>query len=160
MEECHQKVWNIFSQFSVGKPCSSKYFPEVDARLSLKLTTKGLLKGKNLWKFGFSSCFSKAKTKEWDKKVWNDFDQFGDSKPSSTTYFLQVGARLLLKLPTKGFLRGKEILKIELRSCFYKAKLEECHQKVWRWYILFNYMFSGSRCMRFIETSHQTVSRS
>ena len=41
-------------------------------------------------------------------------DEFGFGKPCSTTYFLEVGARVSLKLATKGFLGAKETLKIEL----------------------------------------------
>ena len=54
-------------------------------------------------------------------KISNDFDQFGVGLPCSTTYFLEVGARISFKLLTKGFLRSKTILKIRFSGCFSKA---------------------------------------
>ena len=44
---------------------------------------------------------------------WNVLDQFGIPILYSATYFLEVGARVSLKVTTKGSLRGKT-LKIEL----------------------------------------------
>ena len=131
-EECDKKVWNVFDQFGVNKPCSTTYFLEVGARVSLKLATKWFLTGKKkLWKFSFSGCFYKAKTEEFNQKVWNIFSQFGIGKPCSTKYFLEVGARVSLKLATKGFLRCKKLWKLNFSGCFSKAKTEECDQKVW-----------------------------
>ena len=65
-----------------------------------------------------------------DQNVWNDFDQLGFGKPGSTTHFLEVGARVLLKLATKVFLRGKRTQKIFGSGCFSKRKTEEFNQKV------------------------------
>ena len=83
-------------------------FFEVGTRVSLKVATKGSVRGEKLWKFSFLGCFSEAKTEKYNQKVWNVFDQFGVGKPCSTTYFLQVGARNSLKLATKWFLRCKK----------------------------------------------------
>ena len=47
-----------------------------------------------------------------DQKVLHAFDQFGGGKPCWTTCFLEVGEVVSLKLATKGFLRGKNTLKI------------------------------------------------
>ena len=77
---------------------------------------------KELWKFSFPSYFSKAKTEEYDQKPWNVFHQFGVGKPCSTTYFLEGGALVLLKLPTEGFLSEKRTLKIELETCNFIKK--------------------------------------
>ena len=44
-------------------------------------------------------------------------DQFGITIPCSTTYFLEVGARLSLKVATKGSLRGKKTEKFRFLSC-------------------------------------------
>ena len=45
-EECDQKFWNIFYQFSINIPCSATYFLEVGVRLSLKVANKGCIRGK------------------------------------------------------------------------------------------------------------------
>ena len=50
MEECDQKISNVFDQFGITMPCSATYFLEVGARVSLKLATKGFLRGKNTLK--------------------------------------------------------------------------------------------------------------
>ena len=39
---------------------------------------------------------------------WNALDQFGITMLYSATYFLEVGARISLKVTTKGSLRGKK----------------------------------------------------
>ena len=70
------------------------------------------IRGKKLWKFRFLGCFGKGKMKEYDQKVWNVFDQFGIAIPCPTTYFLEVGARVSLKVANKGSNRGKENLKV------------------------------------------------
>ena len=46
MEERDQKVSNIFDQFGVTIFCSAAYFLEVDARVSLKVATKGSIRNK------------------------------------------------------------------------------------------------------------------
>ena len=46
MEECNQKVWNMFNQFDITIPCSATYFLEVGARVSFKIATKGSPRGK------------------------------------------------------------------------------------------------------------------
>ena len=66
-----------------------------------KFPRKGLLEVKRLCKFRFFGSFSIAKTEECDLKVWNVFDQFGITIPCSATYFLEVGARVLLKVAAK-----------------------------------------------------------
>ena len=51
-------------------PCSATYFMEVGARVSLKVATKGSIRGKKkLGKFRFLGFFSKVKTEERDQKV-------------------------------------------------------------------------------------------
>ena len=45
---------------------------------------------------------------ECDKKVRNNFNQCDITIPCSATYFLEVGACVLLKVATKGFIRGKK----------------------------------------------------
>ena len=108
MEECDQKVWNFFNQFDIILLCLAAYFPEVGARVSLTVVNKGSTRGKKLWKFRFLGCFSKAKIEECDQKVWNAFNQFDITLPCSVRYFLEVGARVSLKVAIKGPRRGKE----------------------------------------------------
>ena len=45
-EEWDQKVWNFFDQFGITRPCSATYFVEVGACVSLKVVTKGSIRGK------------------------------------------------------------------------------------------------------------------
>ena len=65
-----------------------------------------------LWKFRFFGSFSIAKTEWCDQKVWNVFDQSGISIAFSATYFMEVGARVSLKVTAKVSIRGKKTLKI------------------------------------------------
>ena len=104
-EECDQKVWNVFDQFGICIACSGIYFVEVGARVSLKVTTKGSIRGFT-WKFRVSGRFSAEKREECDQKVWNVFDQFGICIVCSGIYFVEVGARVWLKVTTKGSIRG------------------------------------------------------
>ena len=46
MEECNQKVWNVFDQLGITLIGSATYFAAVDERISLKVATKGSSRGK------------------------------------------------------------------------------------------------------------------
>ena len=46
MEKCDQKVWNVFDIFGITIPCSATYFLEACACVSLKIATKGSIRGK------------------------------------------------------------------------------------------------------------------
>ena len=50
MEKSDQKVRNVFDQFGITIPCSATFFPEVGACVSLKVATKGSVRGKNTLK--------------------------------------------------------------------------------------------------------------
>ena len=50
MEECGQKFWSVFNQFDITIPSSAIYFQGVDARVSLKVATKGSPKDKKILK--------------------------------------------------------------------------------------------------------------
>ena len=89
MEECDQKISNVFDQFGITMPCSATYFLKVGARVSLK-----------------------ANMEECNQKVRNVFDQFGITIPGSATYFLEVDAHVSMKVANKGCLSGKNTLKI------------------------------------------------
>ena len=52
MEECDQKVWNIFDQFDITIYFSATYFLEVGAGVFTE----------------FLGCFSEAKMEEWGQK--------------------------------------------------------------------------------------------
>ena len=93
-------------------PGSDTYFLAASLHLFLKVTTDNSFGHKKPWKFRFWGCFSKAKTEKCDQNDWYVLDQFGITIPCSTTYFLEVGARLSLKVATKGSLRGKKTEKI------------------------------------------------
>ena len=49
----------------------------------------------------------------------------------SATYFLEVGARILLKVVTKGSFRGKKSKNLASLGYFSEAKMD-CDQKDWR----------------------------
>ena len=134
--ECDQKGWSVFDQFAIIISSSATNFLETDARVSLKVATKGPLRGKKLWKYIFLGCFSKVKTEECDTKRLKFFYQFGITISCLVTYFLEVGARVSLKVATKGSLKitlkiSKKLWKYIFLGCFSKAKTEECEQKVW-----------------------------
>ena len=73
---------------------------------------KGLLEIKKLWKYRLSSCFSKAKTEEWDQKSRRFSDKYGMVMPGLDTYFLEVNAHVSLKVATDDCFRDKESMKI------------------------------------------------
>ena len=112
--------------YTFTMPCSATYFQEVGARVLFKVATKGSPRDKKLWKFRFLGCFSKAKTEECNQNVWNVFDQFGIIIPCTATYFLEVGARVSLKVVTKESPRGQTLWKFRFSGCFSKAKTEDC----------------------------------
>ena len=51
---------------------------------------------------------SRRKTEGCDQKVGNFFDPFGISIPCSATCFLELGARVSLRVATKQSIRGKK----------------------------------------------------
>ena len=64
--------------------------------------------------FRFLGNFSKVKTEECNKKDRSACHRFGIIIPCSATYFLEVGARVSLKVDTTVFFRGNKTLKIEI----------------------------------------------
>ena len=100
------------------------------------------------------------------KKFSNVSDQFDITVPCSAAYFLEVGARVSLKVATKTFLTVKKTVNIQLYSLFLCSKdggvppkSLRCFLSIWHYCSLFSYIFCGTRCSRFIENSHQTVSQ-
>ena len=47
MEQCNQKIWNVFNQFDITVPCSATYFLEVGVRVLLNVAAKESPWGKN-----------------------------------------------------------------------------------------------------------------
>ena len=45
-KECRLNVTNVFDQFGISIPCPATYFLEVGAGISLKVVTKGSIRGK------------------------------------------------------------------------------------------------------------------
>ena len=60
----------------------------------------------------FSGCFSKAKTEKCDQQNRSFSSKSEMFMPCAATYFLEVGARVSLKITTKGYFKGKKSLKI------------------------------------------------
>ena len=63
---------------------------------------------KELLKSRFSGYFSKAKTEECDQKILSLSDKFGMLMSGLDTHFLEVNVHALLKIATKGSVRGKK----------------------------------------------------
>ena len=71
----------------------------------------------------------------------------------SATYFLEVGACILLKVTTKGSRTGKkELQKFSVLGSFSKAKTEECDKKNWSFSDEFGMIMQGSDTY-FLEVS-------
>ena len=89
-------------------PLSALYFLEVGPRISLKVATKVLFRGKKkLLNLRFSDYFSKAGTEEYDQDDWSVSDNFEIATSCLATYHLEVRAPASLKAGTKASLRGK-----------------------------------------------------
>ena len=76
---------------------------------------------------------------------------------------MKVGARVSLKVATKGLCRGKRFVKIEtFRLLFWDTNVGvqlrrlECLWQIWNYYTLFSYIASGSGCTHFTESSHES----
>ena len=64
MEDCEQKIGNIFDQSGITIPCSTTLFLEVRPRISLKVATKGSLRGREAQKFNSFRLFFSSKNGE------------------------------------------------------------------------------------------------
>ena len=65
-----------------------------------------------------------AKTEECDQKRLNSLDQLSTTIACSVTHFLDVSARVSLKVATKMSIRGKNLLKIYIFCLFLSRKNE------------------------------------
>ena len=77
-----------------------------------KQPPKSFLEVKNLLKLRFLDYFSKAETKECEKKDWSVSDIFEIITSCSSTYHKEVGVPVSLKVATKAYFRGDKSLKI------------------------------------------------
>ena len=114
-EKCDQKTLFFFDKPSMLIPCWNIYFLEVSGHVTLKTASKDYFRRKKVQQFSIVIAFFWAKTEECDQKDWAAFDHFGIIIPiitCSPTQFLEVGARVSMKVATKGSLRGKKTLKI------------------------------------------------
>ena len=105
------------------------YFLKVRAHALLKVATKGSFRGKKSENLAFLGYFSEEKSEECSLKDWSVCNIFGIITSSSATYFLEVGARVSLKVATEVFLEIKKLLKFRFLDYFSKAKTEECDQE-------------------------------
>ena len=110
-EEYNQKVWNIFDQFGITIPCSATHFLQVGARVSLKVTTKGSLRGKTT-----------VISEERDQEDWIVSDTFGIITSCSATYHLVVGGPVSLSLATKASFGGKKTPKLWILRLHFQRK--------------------------------------
>ena len=94
-------------------------FSESRCTLSLQVATKWSINSKKTMKTQIFRFFSKAKTVECDQNFRYNFDQCGITMHCSTTYFLEVGARVLLKVATKWSITTKKTLKIQIFRLFF-----------------------------------------
>ena len=92
---------------------------EVNTPVSWKAATKASLRGKKTLKTQISGYFFIAKTEECDQKNWSECNKIGMSISSTTTNFLEVGARFSLKVARKGLFTGKETLNTKIFRIFF-----------------------------------------
>ena len=81
---------------------------------------------------------------------------------STTTDFLEVSEHVSSKLTTNGSIRGKRTSKINIFEAIIlnqkrrsATKVIHVFKMVLKAYTFFSYIFSGSECTRFTESSHQ-----
>ena len=68
--------------------------------------------------------------KECDQKDGSVFNKFSIIIPCSATYFLEVGARVSLKVTAKKFFRGKRVRKFSLfKAIILKQKFKSATEK-------------------------------
>ena len=120
---------------------SATYLLEVSARVSLRVVTDSVYRGKNPEKFAFLTLLCKAKTEECNQRKFCFSENFRTFVPCSNTYFLEVIAHISLNVTANGFLRDKKLQKLAFLMLLFHT--------------LFSHIFSGSGCTRFNQSSHQ-----
>ena len=110
-------IWHHYTSFSYK-------FSEGRCTLFTESSNQSVSQNeKRLWKFRFLGCFSIAKSEECNQKVWNFLHQSDITIACSAPYFIEVGGRGSLEVPTKGSPRGKKKRwKVRFLGCFLKQK--------------------------------------
>ena len=90
------------------------YFLEVSAHSLPKVATKISFRGKKYENLVFLGCFWETKTEESNQKDLSVWHRFCIIIPYSVTYFLEVGARVSLKVATEVFFRGEKAVHLGL----------------------------------------------
>ena len=92
-------------------------FLEVSSKAALKVATKDYFRHKQTMNFlGF---FSKEKKEECDQKKQSFSDKFGILMAGSDIFFLEVSARISLKVTTKDYSRDKKTMQTWLFRLFF-----------------------------------------
>ena len=98
------------------------YFLEVSAHSLPKVATKIFFRGKKYKNLVFLGYFSDTKTEGYNLKDWSVCHRFDIIIPCSVTCFLEIGARVSLKVITKVFFRDKKPVKIEIFRLLFQGK--------------------------------------
>ena len=129
-KQCHLKVGNLFYQFGITISCLATYFLEVYARVSLKVSSKGSIRDKKSLKNWIFSFFLN-KNGGCHQNLWNIFNQFGSTIPCLARYFLEILARLSIKVATKVSSRVKINSQIlDFKAVFPKQKRRSATKKL------------------------------
>ena len=99
-EECDQENLNVSDTFGTTTPCLATYSLEVGARFSLKIATKTSLRGKKTQIFRVKVTLKQKRSSV--TKITEVCKRFGIIIPCLATYFLEVGARVSLKVEKRG----------------------------------------------------------
>ena len=103
--ECDQNNLIVSDKFGIIIPFSAAYLQEW---VLFKLATKDCFRGKKKLNLAFLRLFFKVKTVECDQKVLSFSDESQMLIPFSAIYFLEVSARVSLKVATKSSFTGKK----------------------------------------------------
>ena len=93
--------------------CSMTFFPKAGVHFLLKVAIKASFGGKEkLWQYRFLGYFSKAKTEEFNQKIWSVCNILGISIRRLAQYYPEVSAHVLQKAATKSSFKSKNTQKI------------------------------------------------
>ena len=102
MEQCKRKVWNVFCSISHHHTLFSYIFSGSPCTHFIESSHwKGLLEVKKTLQTQNFRLFFYCKSEGMQPKCLKRLDQFDINIPCSATYFLEVHARVLLKVANK-----------------------------------------------------------